>query len=116
VKLKGFNVHYVTYDDPHNSGSFRGEVTRVTAQHPIEEVVVTAPGEYRLSSEMDGWSATLGLPVTITDDDRFLCSPREFAAWADGRKQLRMEFFYREMRRKYNILMDQGEPIGGDVP
>ena len=37
----------------------------------------------------------------------------EFAAHAEGRKQLRMEFFYREMRQKLGVLMDDGEPAGG---
>lgn len=107
------NIKYVKYDDPNNSGSLIGEVSRVVAQHDIDEVIVTAPGEYRLQSEMAGWSSILGLPVTITEDDKFLCSPSEFATWAESRKQLRMEYFYREMRRKCSILMDTDGPIGG---
>ena len=109
---KGFNIRYVKYDDPNNTGSLFGEVARIIAQNAITEVVVTAPGEYRLQEEMAGWSAKLDLPVTIKDDDRFLCTAVEFADWAEGRKQLRMEYFYREMRRKYSILMDQDCPIG----
>ncbi|MFY0022514.1 cryptochrome/photolyase family protein, partial [Acinetobacter baumannii] len=46
-------------------------------------------------------------------DDRFLCSHAEFDAWAEGRKTLRMEFFYREMRRKTGLLMEDGNPVGG---
>ncbi|MFY0623414.1 MAG: cryptochrome/photolyase family protein [Pelagimonas sp.] len=110
---QGLNIQYVKYDDPDNSGSLIGEVSRTIAQHDIDEVIVTAPGEYRLQSEMAGWSSMLNLPVTIANDDRFLCAPSEFATWAEGRKQLRMEYFYREMRRKYSILMDPDGPIGG---
>ena len=36
-----------------------------------------------------------------------------FESWAEGRKQLRMEFFYREMRRHHDVLMEGGEPVGG---
>ena len=110
---KEFNVHYVKYDDPNNTGSLLGEVARIVAQNAVTEVVVTAPGEYRLQTELAGWSAELNLTVTIKDDDRFLCTADEFAKWAKGRKQLRMEFFYREMRRKYSVLMDHDGPIGG---
>jgi deoxyribodipyrimidine photolyase-related protein len=110
---QGLNIWYVKYDDQNNSGSLIGEVSRVVSQNDIDEVIVTTPGEYRLLSEMSGWSSILGLPVTIKDDDRFLCGPSEFATWAEGRKQLRMEYFYREMRRKYSILMDPDGPIGG---
>jgi len=110
---KGFNVHYVKYDDPENTGSFLGEVHRITAQLGISEVVLTAPGEYRLSEDFAGWAVALGVPVTVKDDDRFLSTPTEFSDWAEGRKQLRMEYFYRDMRRKYSVLMDQDGPIGG---
>jgi deoxyribodipyrimidine photolyase-related protein len=109
----GYNVHYVKYDDQNNTGSLFGEVARLVKQHKISEVIITAPGEFRLQTEMASWSEKIGLPVTLKDDDRFLCTVAEFSSWAESRKQLRMEYFYREMRRKYSILMNQGEPIGG---
>ena len=110
---KGYDVRYVKYDDPDNTGSLVGEGARLAARHEVREVIVTAPGEYRLQSEMAGWSTDLNLPVTIKEDDRYLCTATEFADWAEGRKQLRMEYFYREMRRKYSVLMEQDGPIGG---
>ena len=51
--------------------------------------------------------------VEIREDDRFLCTPKEFADWAGNRKQLRMEYFYREMRKKHDVLMTGNKPIGG---
>jgi deoxyribodipyrimidine photolyase-related protein len=54
-----------------------------------------------------------GLPLHIHEDHHFFCTVREFAAHAAGRKQLRMEFFYREMRKRRAVLMDGGEPAGG---
>ncbi|MEP5153296.1 cryptochrome/photolyase family protein [Planktotalea sp.] len=110
---QGLKVTYVKYDDPQNAGSLLGEVKRALALHDVAEVIVTSPGEFRLQEDMSCWAVKLGLPVTIREDDRFLCSAEEFAAWAKGRKQLRMEYFYREMRRKYSILMNHGEPVGG---
>jgi deoxyribodipyrimidine photolyase-related protein len=50
--------------------------------------------------------------VEIREDGRFVCSHAEFADWAKGRKQLRMEFFYREMRRKTGLLMEGEKPVG----
>jgi len=52
--------------------------------------------------------------VEIRPDTRFVCNIDEFARWAEGRKQLRMEFFYREMRKKTGLLMtSEGQPEGG---
>ncbi|MGB0844393.1 MAG: cryptochrome/photolyase family protein [Alphaproteobacteria bacterium] len=108
-----FQVKYTRYDDPLNAGSLLGEVKRYCRQYDVDEVIITEPGEYRLKTEMTGWASELGCPVTIREDTRFLCSTADFNNWASGRKQLRMEFFYREMRKKYAVLMDGEKPVGG---
>jgi deoxyribodipyrimidine photolyase-related protein len=113
LRAEGFRVRYVKLGDEGNTGSLFGEVRRAFAEEEADELVVTACGEHRLAEEMEGWGRRLNRPVTIRDDDRFVCSLPEFRAWADGRKQLRMEFFYREMRRKTGLLMDGDEPAGG---
>jgi deoxyribodipyrimidine photolyase-related protein len=109
----GWTVDYVTLDDPANSGSLLGEAARALARHDAAAVTVTEAGEWRLRTEMAGWADALGVPVTIRRDDRFLCSEDEFAAWADGRKALRMEYFYRDMRRRTGLLMEGDQPAGG---
>lgn len=113
LKENGKTVIYTTYDTPENAGSLLGEVQRALHAHHATEIVVTSPGEYRLLKEFEGWEDLLKLPVTILPDERFLASSQDFAAWAEGRKQLRMEFFYREMRKRYGILMEPDGPTGG---
>ncbi len=113
LEQHGHNVTYVKLDDPDNTGSFTGEVERFIKTHPVERIVVTHPGEYRVLECLKQWHAELGIPVEIRPDDRFLCSPEEFAAWAKNRQQLRMEYFYRAMRKKYAILMEGDQPING---
>ncbi len=54
-----------------------------------------------------------GLPLDIREDRHFFSSIREFAAHAKGRKSLRMEYFYREQRRRHHVLMQSDEPVGG---
>lgn len=113
LRQKGYRVDYVKLDDADNTGSFEGEVKRAVERHDPDTIIVTFPGEYRVLKDIRGWRRALDVEVEIRPDDRFLCSPEEFRAWADGRKQLRMEFFYRDMRRKHDILMHEGEPEGG---
>jgi len=113
LRAGGWQVTYVQLDDPQNTGSFTGEVARFIQDLKPERLCVTEPGEWRIRQAMDGWADLFGLPVDILPDDRFICSIEEFAGWADGRKQLRMEYFYREMRRKTGLLMDGDQPVGG---
>lgn len=109
----GWRVAYTRLDDAENTGSFTGEVARAVAAHKPSRIIVTEPGEWRVLDAMCGWQDTLTVPVEILADTRFISSIDEFAAWAKCRKQLRMEYFYRDMRRKTGLLMHGDEPAGG---
>lgn len=109
----GWQVDYVRLDDPGNTGSFTGEVKRAATRLKPDAIRVTEPGEWRVLEAMRRWERETGVPVEMLEDDRFLCPHGQFAEWADGRKQLRMEYFYREMRRETGLLMEDGEPAGG---
>ncbi len=113
LRTEGTRVDYVRLDDNNNSGSFTGELGRALSRHPVDRVVVTEPGEWRVWEMMQKWGRDFGKPVEIREDDRFLCSRTEFAHWAAGRKSLRLEFFYRHMRRQTGWLMASDKPQGG---
>lgn len=109
----GYNVTYIKLTDNDNSGSFRGEVQRALDASSYEKLVVTEPGEWRVLEDMRGWGDAFGMPVEMRKDTRFLVEQDWFAEWAKGRKQLRMEYFYREQRKRHNVLMEGDEPVGG---
>ena len=111
---KGYNVIYTEIDDENNTGSISTEVKRIVKENDkIRRIIITHPGEYRVLQYVNEWEEKYGLPVIVMPDDRFLSNKNEFNQWANGRKQLRMEYFYREMRKKYCILMDGNNPVGG---
>lgn len=110
---EGYNVCYVKIDDPENTQSFETELKRALARFSPKSVLITQPSEHRVRELVKAWQEDLDCNVTIFPDDRFLCSAAEFQAWADGRKQLRMEYFYRSLRRKYDVLMEGDKPVGG---
>ena len=110
----GWKVRYVPLSDADNTHNFTSEVKRaVTDLSSIENIIVTHSAEWRVQQQIESWAERTGCDVQCLDDDRFFTSPQAFADWADGRKQLRMEYFYREMRRQHHILMDGTEPEGG---
>ena len=113
LRRAGTTVIYRRLDDPDNGGCLESELLRVIESRQISKLVVTMPGEYRLMEIMKSWQSRFEFSVELREDDRFLSTLDRFTNWADGRRQLRMDFFYREMRRDHNILMDGGEPIGG---
>jgi deoxyribodipyrimidine photolyase-related protein len=113
LRSRGVSVDYVALDDPANTHSLRGEVVRAAARHRPESVVATEAGEWRLAEDMRRWHEALGLDVEIRDDTRFFIRRQDFFRWAEGRRGLRMEFFYRDMRRRSGLLMEGDQPAGG---
>ena len=115
LKEAGWQVDYISLTDPDNSGSFTGEVARAVERHGPLAIHVTEAGEWRVQQALEQWPDKFACDVEILPDDRFLCPHSEFRNWAEGRKHLTMEHFYREMRRKTGLLMrDDGTPEGGE--
>lgn len=109
LREAGWTVRYTKMDDDDASDSICGELLRRTEETGASEVLATVPGEWRLINAL----RHCPLKVHFHADDRFLASRADFEAWAEGRKQLRMEHFYRAMRRKTGILMEGDDPAGG---
>ncbi len=104
-------VRYYSYDQ--GVGSLGKAVEAELNCASYSAVLVCEPGEYRLRKSIEQWGNAYGVDVEILSDTRFLCSIDEFNAWADGYKSLRMEYFYRGMRKRYGVLLeDDGKPCG----
>lgn len=110
---RGVSVRYVRIDDPDNTHSIVGELHRALEGQPFEAVAITECGEWRLAQALGAFAGVAQVPVEVREDARFICSHDRFRRWASGKSQLRMEFFYREMRRESGILMDGKNPEGG---
>ena len=113
LRVQGWKVDYIKLDDADNSQSFEGEIKRSIIRHDINQIRICEPSEYDVLKRVKTWENEFNIPVMIMPDSRFLATKAEFACWARGRKQYRMEFFYRDMRRKTGLLMDGDDPVGG---
>ena len=105
----GWSLRYTRLDDPENAGSLVGELLRRAEETGAGEVIVTEPGEWRLLNTL----TDAPIPTHLLPDDRFIATRKRFEDWAEGRKALRMEYFYREMRRETGLLMEGDDPAGG---
>jgi len=113
LKAKAWPLHYTRLDDAHNADTLAAELDKAIQALKPQQLVMTAPGEWRVLQSLRGIAKAHNLPLEIRDDTHFFSTVRDFAEHAKGRKQLRQEFFYRELRQKTGILMDGKKPIGG---
>ena len=113
LRERKYRVEYRHLDDMANTGALDKELAAAIKKLKPERLIMVEAGEYRVEAMLQAAAERSGVPLEIRADEHFYCSRAEFAAWASKHKQLRMEFFYREMRRKSGVLMDGDEPEGG---
>ena len=110
---KTLPIDYVTIDDEKNSGNLHSEIIKGEKKFAPKKIVITEPGEYRILEELKILKKKMKIPIEIKEDTRFYCTIKEFEKWSKNRKQLRLEDFYRNMRLKHSILVENKKPIGG---
>jgi deoxyribodipyrimidine photolyase-related protein len=109
-------LDYLALDDPDCAATpdLVGRLRRHLARSGARELVIVEPGEVRLEEALRRLAADTGVALTILPDTHFVCSRDGFAAWARGKRELRMEYFYRWQRKARRVLLaDDGEPEGG---
>ncbi len=111
----GHRVRYVTANDPYNTQRFDSEVRRAVGKLRPEEIHCVHPGDWRVLKMVQAWEGEFGIPVRVHEDAHFFTPLERFETWAKGRKQLTMEFFYREQRKRFGVLMEEDgkTPVGG---
>ncbi|MFO8098825.1 MAG: cryptochrome/photolyase family protein [Salinibacter sp.] len=114
LREAGWTVHYQPIDAEERADAapdfLRGQIRK----HAPEQVWVTEPGRADLLQDIEAVCDEAGVDLQVQADDHFLVTHRDFEQWADGRKELTLEYFYREQRRRYDVLLtDSGDPVGG---
>ncbi len=105
LRRRGFTVDYYEKE-----ASFTSALAKAVKKHKPAKLIVVEPGEHRVGEEL----RRSAVPIEMREDRHFMASVADFRSHADGRKQLRLEYFYREMRRRYRILMERDKPTGGE--
>lgn len=100
-----WSVTYIQSED------FQSPLQAWVQQYQITELRVMMPSDHPFAALVQ--ALTLPCPITLIPNNRFLWQPQEFEQWAKSRKRLLMEDFYREGRRRYQVLMEGNQPLGG---
>jgi deoxyribodipyrimidine photolyase-related protein len=115
LRGQGFTVHYEPADAPDRAADAPAFLRQQIRAHEPDRVRLTEPGRADLRRRLEAVCEDEGVALDVHADDHFLTSHRAFEAWADGRKELTLEYFYREQRREYDVLVtDDGDPVGGE--
>jgi deoxyribodipyrimidine photolyase-related protein len=116
LRARGFTVHYrelAPESAPDEPRSLGAALALDVARLAPAGLRVVEPGEWRVARELEASARGCGVPLTTCPDRHFLSSVADFAGWARGRREYRLEWWYRAMRRRTGVLMDGDAPAGG---
>ncbi len=114
LTAKGHQVKYFKINDLDNKQSFSKNLKVLAKQVGAQEIHYQLPDEFRVDEELKSLSKEIGLPVLSCDSQHFLTTRDELRNLFEGKKSFLMENFYRYMRVKHRILIDDSnKPIGG---
>ena len=113
LKEAGHHVHYLTLDDPTNEQDLGRNLQKIINELAISEWAYQEPDEYRLDQQLLDIGHALDIPFSMVSTDHFFTQRGELASLFKGKKTYLMETFYRYMRKKWGILMEGTEPVGG---
>ncbi len=117
LRQAGHTVHYteLPVDGRRDRGPDFASVLRADLrQLAPQRLILVQPGDYRVQQALLGLAQECGLPLEIREDRHFYTTPDEFRHWARGRRGYRLETFYRWLRKKHRVLVDDhGNPTGG---
>ncbi|MDX1528717.1 MAG: cryptochrome/photolyase family protein, partial [Gammaproteobacteria bacterium] len=112
LKERGMRVHYAELEDKNNRGELGEELERWINKTRPESVAVVQPGDHRVLTSLKKQAKRAGCELKVNGDRHFLCGLDEFEDFAEGKKSLLMEHFYRRMRKQTGTLMKNGSPLG----
>ncbi len=113
LQNRGYQVLYFDINSNASIKSLEENIKELITEKGIEKFEYQLPDEYRLDEQLKFICKNISIPSESFDTEHFLTTRRDLKSFFEGKKQLIMEFFYRDMRKKYNLLMEQGLPLGG---
>ena len=114
LKAAGHRVHYLAIDDPANRQSLPANLDALITQYSAGAFEYQAPDEWRLDQQLVNYAQQLAIPGRMVDSEHFYTRRNEARQLFEGRKQWLLEYFYRQMRIRHDVLMaGLGKPIGG---
>ena len=113
LQLANHNVIYIGINDKKNLQSFEKNIENTISEHQITHFEYQYPDEYRLDKILKSFCEKLTIINAVVDSEHFYSSRHELGEFFEGKKTFLMESFYRNMRKKHAVLMENEKPLTG---
>ena len=113
LESSGHKVRYFKINDAENKQNVTENLSKLIEEQHIERFEYIYPDEYRLDQQLSAFVKDLKISSKVFSAEHFYTNRQDLADFFKGKKQYLMENFYRDMRKKHDILMIADQPEGG---
>ena len=114
LKERDHEVIYLKINDSKNDQDLEKNLKRIVKENGFKKFEYQLPDEYRLDEQLKEICSDLSIETEAFDTEHFYTKREDLENFYKGKKQLIMEYFYRDMRKKHGILMTNAkDPEGG---
>lgn len=110
---RGHDVHYLTLDETSKDKSLARLIVRLCREYQVKRFEYQHPDEFRLQQQLQALELPGNIEKSCVDSEHFLLPMQEIPQHFPAGKSVRMEHFYRKMRKRFDILMQDNQPAGG---
>ena len=112
TKVKHTNIlhHKITKK---NNQNLKDVLFEIVDKNNINKIMVSKPSDFKIYKDLLFFSQSNNIELEILEDKKFISNEEDFTDWASDKKTRIQEYYYRWLRKKYDIFMnDEGKPIG----
>jgi deoxyribodipyrimidine photolyase-related protein len=106
LENRGHRVHYMELNHQENKQNIPKNLLHLIEVYKATKFEYQFPDEYRLDQQLSDFCNTLSIESKAIDTEHFMTSRTFLTSFFEGKKQLVMEYFYRRIRKDFNLLME----------
>lgn len=113
LEEKGHQFIYYHISSKKNKHDLQENIKSLIKENKVDKFEYQLPDEYRVDMYLKELCNDISIENEAFDTEHFYTKREDLTEFYKSKKEKVMEYFYRDMRKKHDILMDANQPEGG---
>jgi len=97
-----------------NKHTLASYLKSIIKEYQFNKIVISKPSDFKTNKDLMFFCQSSGIELEVLSDSKFISSSDDFSDWSSDKKTRIQEYYYRWLRKKYNIFMTAENKPEGD--